>query len=30
MFMLKKWSLPLYAAILIASVPKVLSGKDAW
>ncbi|MGI9073276.1 MAG: sugar transferase [Bryobacteraceae bacterium] len=30
MFMLKKWSLPLYTAILIASVPKVLTGKDAW
>lgn len=30
MFMLKKWSLRLYAAILIASVPKVLTGKDAW
>ena len=30
MFMLKKWSLALYATILVASVPKVLSGKDAW
>jgi exopolysaccharide production protein ExoY len=30
MFMLRKWSLSLYAAILIASVPKVISGKDAW
>jgi len=30
MFMLKKWSLPLYIAIVIASVPKVLTGKDAW
>ena len=30
MFMLKKWSLPLYTAILFASVPKVLTGKDAW
>ncbi len=30
MFMLKRWSLWLYTAILIASVPKVLTGKDAW
>ncbi|MGI8959629.1 MAG: sugar transferase [Bryobacteraceae bacterium] len=30
MFMLKKWSLSLYAGILIATVPKVLTGKDAW
>ncbi len=29
-FMLEKWSLRLYTAILIASVPKVLTGKDAW
>lgn len=30
MFMLKKWSLKLYLAILIASVPNVLTGRDAW
>jgi lipopolysaccharide/colanic/teichoic acid biosynthesis glycosyltransferase len=30
MFMLDKWSLTLYAAILLSSVPKVLTGKDAW
>jgi exopolysaccharide production protein ExoY len=30
MFMLDKWSFALYAAILFASVPKVLTGKNAW
>ncbi|MFL6353290.1 MAG: sugar transferase [Bryobacteraceae bacterium] len=30
MFMLRKWSLSLYTAILIASIPKVFTGKDAW
>lgn len=30
LFMLDKWSLRLYAAILIASVPIVLTGKNAW
>ncbi|MBV9303392.1 MAG: sugar transferase [Acidobacteriaceae bacterium] len=30
LFMLKKWSLALYAAILFATVPKVFLGKDAW
>lgn len=29
LFMLDKWSFGLYAAILIASVPKVVTGKDA-
>ncbi len=28
--MVEKWSLSLYTSILVASVPKVLSGKDAW
>lgn len=30
LFMLDKWCFGLYAAILFSSVPKVLTGKDAW
>jgi exopolysaccharide production protein ExoY len=30
LFMLDKWSFGLYAAILAATLPKVLTGKDAW
>jgi len=30
LFMIRKWSLRLYWKILIATVPRVLTGKDAW
>lgn len=28
--MIEKWSLSLYTSILVSSVPRVLTGKDAW
>lgn len=30
LLMIQTWSVPLYCKILIATVPKVLTGKDAW
>jgi lipopolysaccharide/colanic/teichoic acid biosynthesis glycosyltransferase len=30
LFMIRRWSLPLYTRILIATVPCVVAGKDAW
>jgi lipopolysaccharide/colanic/teichoic acid biosynthesis glycosyltransferase len=30
LFMIRRWSLPLYLMILAATVPSVLTGKDAW
>lgn len=30
LFMVRNWSLPLYVRILTATVPAVLSGRDAW
>jgi lipopolysaccharide/colanic/teichoic acid biosynthesis glycosyltransferase len=30
LFMVRKWSIGLYLKILVATVPKVLLGKDAW
>jgi lipopolysaccharide/colanic/teichoic acid biosynthesis glycosyltransferase len=28
--MIRKWSFLLYLRILVATVPRVLAGKDAW
>jgi lipopolysaccharide/colanic/teichoic acid biosynthesis glycosyltransferase len=30
LFMIRRWSFPLYAMILAATIPSVLTGKDAW
>jgi exopolysaccharide production protein ExoY len=30
LFLLRNWSLPLYARILFVTIPRVLVGKDAW
>lgn len=30
LFLIRKWSLKLYVRILFATLPKVVSGKDAW
>jgi exopolysaccharide production protein ExoY len=30
LFMVRKWSLRLYVRILVATIPTVLAGKDAW
>jgi exopolysaccharide production protein ExoY len=30
LFMVRKWSLPLYLKILVATLPTVVAGKDAW
>jgi exopolysaccharide production protein ExoY len=30
LFMIRKWSVPLYFRILILTLPRVLTGKDAW
>lgn len=30
LFMIRNWSLPLYFRILIRTLPRVLTGKDAW
>lgn len=30
LFMIRRWSFPLYIAILAATVPSVVTGKDAW
>jgi exopolysaccharide production protein ExoY len=29
-YMIQRWSLPLYLSILIVTIPRVLLGKDAW
>lgn len=30
LFMIRRWSIPLYFRILIVTLPKLLTGKDAW
>jgi exopolysaccharide production protein ExoY len=30
LFLIRKWSVPLYLQILLVSLPRVLAGKDAW
>ncbi len=30
LFLVQKWSIPLYFRILLLTVPRVLAGKDAW
>lgn len=30
LFLIRKWSVPLYLAILLVTLPRVLAGKDAW
>lgn len=30
LFLIRKWSAPLYFKILLATAPRVLAGKDAW
>jgi exopolysaccharide production protein ExoY len=30
LFMIRRWSVPLYFRILIATLPKLFTGKDAW
>lgn len=30
LFLVRKWSIPLYCRILLTTVPRVLAGKDAW
>lgn len=30
LFLIRKWSVPLYFGILLATLPRVLAGKDAW
>jgi exopolysaccharide production protein ExoY len=30
LYMVQRWSLPLYLSILIVTIPRVLLGKDAW
>lgn len=30
LFMIRKWSVPLYCRILLKTIPRVIAGKDAW
>jgi lipopolysaccharide/colanic/teichoic acid biosynthesis glycosyltransferase len=30
LFLVRNWSFRLYAGILLATIPSVLTGKDAW
>jgi lipopolysaccharide/colanic/teichoic acid biosynthesis glycosyltransferase len=30
LFLIQKWSIPLYFRILLLTLPRVVAGKDAW